>query len=167
MAEYETEHQEGPIKSPRQLAVVVALAFAVPIILASLLASLASRSIRPDEGSLSSEAVADRIQPVARLNVGDAASEAKGTRSPEQVVQTTCAACHQTGAAGAPKISDRAAWAPRIAKGLKGLLQSAIKGVGAMPPRGGNPDLTDTELESAIALMANQSGASFKPAGSK
>lgn len=169
MSAQESEHQEGEglIKSPRQLAVVVVLAFVVPILLASLLASLATRGIHTDAGSLSPEAVAERIKPVASLNVGDSTSAAAGAKSPEQVLQTTCGACHQTGAAGAPKIGDKAAWAPRIAKGLKGLLQTAVKGLNAMPPRGGNPDLSDAELEGAIALMANQSGANFKSAGDR
>jgi len=169
MSAQEPEHQEGegPIKSPRQLVVVVVLAFAIPIVLASLLASLATRGIHTDAASLSPEAVSDRIKPVASLNVGDSTSETAGVKTPEQVVQTTCGACHQTGAAGAPKIGDKAAWAPRLAKGLKGLLQSAVKGLNAMPPRGGNPDLSDAELEGAIALMGNQSGANFKPAGDK
>ena len=80
----------------------------------------------------------------------------------------TCSACHGTGAAGAPKIGDRAAWAPHLSQGLKTLVSNAIKGIRAMPPRGGNPDLTDAEVERAVVFMANQAGAGFKaPEASK
>jgi cytochrome c5 len=64
--------------------------------------------------------------------------------------------------ANAPKIGDKAAWAPRIKTGLNGMLAVAIKGKGAMPPRGGLPDVSDFELARAIVFMANQSGASLK-----
>jgi cytochrome c5 len=105
------------------------------------------------------EEIAARIQPVAKVELAVAGAEA-GNRTGEQMVQAACAACHTTGAAGAPKIGDKGAWAARIGKGLDGLLKSAIAGKNAMPPRGGS-DATDTELARAIAYMANQSGAKF------
>jgi cytochrome c5 len=78
-----------------------------------------------------------------------------------------CSACHATGALNAPKIGDKAAWGKHIGGGLEHLTQNAIKGTGQMPPRGGNPDLTDTEIARAIVFMANQSGASFKEPAAK
>jgi cytochrome c5 len=105
------------------------------------------------------EEVSARIQPVAKVELAVAGVEA-GNRTGEQIVQAACAACHMTGAAGAPKIGDKGAWAARIGMGLDGLLKSAIAGKNAMPPRGGS-DATDTELARAIAYMANQSGAKF------
>jgi cytochrome c5 len=101
-----------------------------------------------------------RIQPVAQKVEAVAAAADVGTRTGEQMVQAACAACHMSGAAGAPKIGDKGAWAARIGKGLDGLLKSAIAGKNAMLPRGGS-DATDTELARAIAYMANQSGAKF------
>ena len=82
----------------------------------------------------------------------------------EQIVQKYCAACHATGAAGAPKIGDRAAWAPLVKGGLERLAGNATKGVKAMPPRGGLEDTPEarTELLRAIIFMANQSGGSLK-----
>jgi len=154
-----------PSKTPRQLVIAVVLGFAVPIILVTLLANLATTGMRRGAGSVGSEAVAERIKPVAQVNVGEPASEAKGEKTGEQVVQQTCGACHASGAAGAPKIGDRSAWGPRIARGEKTLLQSALKGVRAMPPRGGNPELTDDEVERALVFMANKSGANFKESG--
>jgi cytochrome c5 len=81
-----------------------------------------------------------------------------GERSGKDVVEAVCAACHQTGANGAPKIGDNKAWAARAARGLTGLSQNALNGVRKMPPHGGNPALSDTEIERAIAHMVNASG---------
>ena len=66
-----------------------------------------------------------------------------------------CATCHQTGEGGAPRIGDRSAWIPRIKQGLDSVVRSAINGHGGMPARGGQADLTDAELRSAIVYMMN------------
>lgn len=76
-------------------------------------------------------------------------------RSGEQVVKGQCVKCHQAGAGGAPKIGDKDAWAPRLSQGVDNLVRSAIRGHGGMPPRGGEADLSDTELRSAILYMFN------------
>jgi cytochrome c5 len=101
------------------------------------------------------------VQPVARLEIG-APAAAPGARAAADIVKNTCAACHQTGAANAPKIGDAAAWAPRIKAGVNALVQSVIKGKGAMPPKAGDPSLTESEIHNAVVLMANQAGAGFK-----
>ena len=77
-------------------------------------------------------------------------------RSGEQIVQAQCVKCHDTGVGGAPKIGDRAAWAPRIKDGLDNTVRSAIRGHGGMPARGGMADLTDSEVRSAIVYMFNK-----------
>ena len=64
-----------------------------------------------------------------------------------------CQACHAAGVAGAPKLGDKAAWAPRLSQGIDGLTASAIKGKGAMPPRGGS-SATDAEIKAVVAYMA-------------
>jgi cytochrome c5 len=79
-------------------------------------------------------------------------------RSGEEVVQAVCSACHRTGAKGAPRIGDKQAWARLASRGLTSLTDSALKGVRNMPSHGGNPSLTDTEIERAITYMVNQSG---------
>jgi cytochrome c5 len=79
-------------------------------------------------------------------------------RSGEQIVKMRCAQCHQTGAGGAPRIGDRAAWAPRLTQGLDLLTRSAIRGHGDMPARGGIADTTDGEIRSAILYMFNPGG---------
>jgi cytochrome c5 len=169
MAAPDAPSHESPIKTPKQLITVIALAFIVPIIIVTLLARLAASGMKLEQGPADNQAVLERIRPVASVNVGEAGgSDVKGERSGAQIVQAICAACHQTGAAGAPKMGDRAAWGKLIAEGQKHLAEEAIKGVRAMPPRGGNPDLTNAEVERAVVFMANQAGANFKePAASK
>lgn len=112
------------------------------------------------------EATAIRIQPVARVEMAASATAAKGTRGGEEIVNGACGACHVAGVAGAPKIGDKAAWAPRLAQGLDGLVKSATTGKNAMPPKGG-ADVTPVELARAIVFMANKSGASFKEPAEK
>jgi c(7)-type cytochrome triheme protein len=70
----------------------------------------------------------------------------------------TCAPCHLTGAAGAPKLGDSAAWAPRVKTGVAALFTSATKGKGVMPPRGGNAALTDDEIRAIVGYMVAQAG---------
>jgi cytochrome c5 len=84
-------------------------------------------------------------------------------RTGEQVVDSGCVACHENGVNGAPKIGDRAAWIPRMSKGLDVLVQSAIHGHGAMPARGGIADLSDREIESAIVYMFNYGVVTLPP----
>lgn len=107
------------------------------------------------------ESVNARIAPVARVETVAAPAAAVGNRTGEALYKAVCAACHVAGVANAPKFGDKAAWAPRIALGLDGLLKSAIAGKNAMPARGGS-DANDLELTRAIVYMANKAGASFK-----
>jgi cytochrome c5 len=78
---------------------------------------------------------------------GAAKADGKG------VYDKTCVACHGTGVAGAPKVGDKTAWAPRLAGGVGPLVQSAIKGKGAMPPKGGNAALSDAQIKAAVEHM--------------
>ena len=111
------------------------------------------------------EAANSRIAPVARVELAaPVAGAAAGNRSGEEIYKATCAACHDAGVANAPKLGDKAAWAPRIALKLDGLVKSAIAGKNAMPPKGGS-DANEAELTRTIVYMANKSGASFKEPG--
>ena len=107
--------------------------------------------------------VTERIKPVAQVEVAQGGGTTGGVINAEQIVNTSCAACHGTGALNSPKIGDKSAWGPRIAKGYKTLVDHAINGFNMMPARGDNPDLTDAEIAHAVAFMANKSGASFTP----
>jgi len=98
--------------------------------------------------------VCSSVMPAAAQTASDQERERGG----KEVVETLCAVCHRTGVNGAPKIGDRNAWAKLTSKGLTGLTAVALKGIRKMPPHGGNPNLTDTEIERAITYMVNQSG---------
>ena len=116
------------------------------------------------------EDIAMRLKPVVTLDdirsgksaSGDGASMAvassapdNANKTPDQLYQGACFACHGTGAAGAPKLGDAAAWTDRLAKGLDALVSSAVGGVGAMPPRGGSA-LDDDQIHSVVEyMMAN------------
>ena len=146
------------IKTPQQLIVVVLLSFAIPIIGIVLLVQLVLSSPGADPNAMTPEAVAARIQPVGRIEfAAGGGGGAAGGRSGEEVVKTVCAACHQAGVANAPKPGDKAAWAPRLQQGSDALLQSVIKGKGAMPPKAGNPALSEAEIRAAIDFMVSQS----------
>jgi cytochrome c5 len=69
------------------------------------------------------------------------------------VYEKTCAACHATGVANAPKFGDKAAWGPRVATGKDALVASVTKGKGAMPPKGGAADLSDDDLKAAVEYL--------------
>lgn len=83
----------------------------------------------------------------------DAASE---PRSGEEVIQLACAACHNAGVAGAPKLGDTAAWQSRAGVGMDALVASVINGKGAMPPKGGNMSLSEEEIRRSVATMLEQ-----------
>jgi cytochrome c5 len=148
------------IKTPKQLAIVVLLAFAVPIALIGLVSQLIT-GVRPPGSQDAETGVLSRIKPVGEVTLLEASSP-QGNMSGEQVYQTVCKTCHEAGLVGAPKMADRAAWAPRIKKGLDALYASALKGTDkGMPPKGGNRDLADIEVQRGVVYMANHSGASF------
>ena len=75
----------------------------------------------------------------------------------KSIYGAACFACHLTGAAGAPKLGDKAAWAPRIAQGMEVLYASSINGKGAMPPKGGRVDIADADIRAAVAYMVSES----------
>jgi cytochrome c5 len=149
------------IKTPQQLIVIVLAAFLVPIIGIIMLVHLVTGRPGADPAAMTPEKIAERIKPVSGIEMG-APAAAPGARSGEAIVKTTCTACHQAGVQKAPKIGDMADWGPRIKTGLGALVQVALKGKGAMPPRGGDTSLTDAEVTRAVVFMANSAGASFK-----
>lgn len=157
------EEHEGLIKTPKQLIVTVILAFIVPIIVILLLVNLVSASAQKGSGSdaQTEESIANRIKPVAGFQLVDA-NAPKVFKTGQQVFESTCTACHTAGVAGAPKLGDKAAWAPFIKAGYEEMVKVAIHGKGAMPPKGGNPSLSDFEVERAVVYIANQSGGSFE-----
>jgi len=76
--------------------------------------------------------------------------------SGKDVFSATCAACHASGVMGAPKLGDKAAWAPRIKTGKDALYNSALKGKGVMPAKGGNASIPDADVKAAVDYMVSQ-----------
>lgn len=86
-----------------------------------------------------------------------AANTAVQAADAEGIYNTKCMACHATGAAGAPKLGDKEAWAPRIATGMDALLASATNGKNAMPPKGTCMDCSEDDLKAVIEYMTSKS----------
>jgi cytochrome c5 len=159
-ADHDLPH-EGPIKTPKQLVWAIVASFVVPIIAILLLVNYVVADKMPAAGStgMTPEAVAQRIQPVGKVEIKDV-SDPASLKTGEQVYAAQCVACHGSGAAGAPKLADAAAWGPRVKTGYEALLTSALKGKGAMGAQGGG-DFSDVEIGRAVVYLANQGGAKF------
>jgi cytochrome c5 len=156
-----SDTHEAFVKTPRQLITVVILAFVVPILIIILLVQYVNTVARTGAGgdAMTPEAIVSRIRPVAGFELRDA-SAPTALRAGDAVFKGQCGACHDTGAAGAPKVGDAANWAPRIKQGLQTLIDHALKGKGAMPPQAGG-EFADGEIARAVVYMANNSGAKF------
>jgi cytochrome c5 len=155
------DSHEGLIRTPKQLVVVLVASFVLPVIIIIMLINFVAWDSKPAAGSdgLTAEAVARRIQPVGVSDYKDV-TDVKSMKTGEQVFQAQCTACHTSGAVGAPKISDEAAWGPRVKTGYDALLNSVLKGKGNMPPQGGG-DFSEFEISRAVVFMANKGGAKF------
>ncbi|NIP72500.1 MAG: cytochrome c5 family protein [Gammaproteobacteria bacterium] len=123
-----------------------------------------------DEDSMAQQAIERRIEPVGEVVVAgeeptpaevaeapEAPAQAAAGGTGERVVRESCGGCHQTGVAGAPRIGDQADWAQRAEKGMDAMVDIAVSGKGAMPPRGGG-NYSSEELRAAIEYMLQQSG---------
>jgi cytochrome c5 len=93
----------------------------------------------------------------APVAVAGAAPAGGGSTSGKSVYDASCVACHGAGVAGAPRLGDKAAWVPRFQLGADTLYQSALKGKGAMPPKGGNMALSEADVKAAVDFMVAQS----------
>lgn len=145
---------EKPHSSTSIMYVVIAVAVLLVVALVPL--SKLGKGTAP--AGTGSDDADQRIQPVARVELQKAAPAASGKpRDGAAVYGTVCQACHAAGAAGAPKTGDKAAWAPRIAKGTAELVKSVVNGKGAMPPKGGAADLSDAEVKAAVEHLVGLS----------
>lgn len=156
-----SDSHETPIKTPTQLITVIVLAFVVPILIITLLVNFVTSAKRTGAGSesLTAAATEARIRPVATVEVRDA-NAPRVLKTGAEVYKAQCSACHDAGAAGAPKLGEVAAWEPRIKTGYPALLTSALKGKGAMPAQVGG-DFDELEIARAVVHMANSGGAKF------
>ena len=166
---------------PVKLAIGVVIGAAALIVGIILLAQFAvgsygARSMK-DDPAMSAGAVAKRLAPVAAVSIDPNAPVAVAVAAPaaaapavaavalpaakgasaggsgKSTYDAVCTVCHGAGVAGAPKLGDKAAWAPRIKAGLDALHASALKGKGAMPAKGGNPALSDADVKAAVDYM--------------
>ena len=158
---HSTAHEEahtGPIKTPKQLLAAVFFSFVVPVFAIIGLVYYVASADKPmagaDDGG---RAIAERIQKIGMVEIRDAN---RPLRAGEEVYKAQCIACHGSGAAGAPKFGDVAAWAPRIATGYDMLLTSALKGKNAMGAQGGG-DFQDVEIGRAVVYMTAAAGGKF------
>jgi cytochrome c5 len=115
-------------------------------------------------GPLIAKQTQQRIKPVGETTIGKVAQPASTATtaaggvqaSGKQTFAQACAACHQTGSMGAPKLGSKADWASRIKKGKQTLYTHAINGLGAMPPKGGHPELSAAQVKAAVDYMVSQ-----------
>jgi cytochrome c5 len=155
------EEHGSLIKTPKQLILMVIAAFFIPLIVILLLLTYANSDKKPSTAA-DSEIANKLIKPVANLEFKDA-SAPKVLKTGEEVYKSVCASCHGSGAAGAPMFGKNEAWASRISKGYTTLLSHALKGINAMPARGGaSPDdVSDFEIGRAVVYIVNNSGGKF------
>jgi len=123
----------------------------VAVVLIAIIYLLTNRTFNSAADSAKGNDESDvRIQPVAKFELAKAeAPAASGPRDGATIYNSVCGACHNTGAAGAPKLDDKAAWAPRLGQGVDGLVKSVTNGKGAMPPKGGAA-LSDEEIKGVV-----------------
>jgi len=125
------------------------------LILMVILANFISSDEQPQD-EMVTEAVNERIKPVAKVTIGAPKVAKVVAASPKDSYQSSCFACHGTGAAGAPKLGDKSAWKARIAQGKSTLYSHAINGFKGMPPRGGS-SLDDKAIKAVIDYMVSKS----------
>lgn len=131
------------------------LGVAVLLMLVIVPFSMVGKPSEPASRNVNDEAET-RIAPVATLALPAVKTEAASDGKPKDgktVYTMVCSACHATGAAGAPKAGDKAAWAPRLATGMAALINSALHGKNAMPAKGGMTSLSDDEVKGAVEYL--------------
>ena len=161
----------------KHFAQLIAFLMAVAVLLMALAAYIYNKH-PPEENPDAQKVLSERIAPVGGVYAGDtgraamqAAQEAAakaaaaqvaygGTTDGKTIYGNLCHSCHDTGAGGAPKISDKAAWAPRVAQGIDTLVKHATEGFtgksGVMPPKGGNPALNDEQIKATVNWIVSQ-----------
>lgn len=134
------------------------------IVLFSVSFTIAALAGSASAKHLSEKSTKERIKPVHSVyvegdevpvvaNAAPVAAVAAGPRTAESIYTASCAGCHATGAAGAPKLGDVADWATRSEKGLEVVYANAIDGFNIMPPRGTCADCSDEELKEVVDYM--------------
>lgn len=153
-------NSDNPMTAAQLVGIVLASIVGIPVFIVLLVKLFTGgMHIDADSKANSAEAVATRIKAVGYSKLDE--SGPPGSRNGKAVYENVCTSCHAAGLAGAPKFGDSAAWAPRISKGYDTLVSHAIKGLNAMPAKGGAADLTDDEVARAVAYIGNAAGGKF------
>lgn len=151
--------------TPQEIIISVVAGLFAPLIaiflIIQLISGIQGKQVDADTPEQAAKVVENNIKPFAHLEAIDA-NAPKVEKTGQEVYDSVCSACHSSGALGAPKYQNKTDWGPRIAQGLDTLTQHALEGFKQMPSRGGNPDLSDTEVSRAIVYMADAAGAKFK-----
>jgi cytochrome c5 len=155
----EPDKHAASITNWKQPVIATALALVATIGILILLTQMVTDT--PKAAKDDESAVLARIKPVGDVQLA-VASAPKGQLTGEQVFGQVCKTCHEAGLAGAPRVGDKVAWGKIIAQGLTPTVEHAVKGIRAMPPKGGNPDFENIEIERAVVFMANKAGANWK-----
>ena len=148
-----------------QFAVVLGVLVGITVLILIIARVLSDTHQEPDQAM--QKAIAERIKPIGKANIGtvpDAptpqagevqvadAQAATTPADPKAIYETVCAVCHAAGIANAPIYGDKAAWAARLAD-TEALYANSLNGKGAMPAKGGRPDLSDDAIRSAVDYM--------------
>jgi cytochrome c5 len=158
----------------KQFATVFVAVLGALAVLAIILFFIAGYLTKEVSSYKEEEIILGNIEPIGKVNIDDgsapqtaAAPEAPAgvetaaaagePLSGEQIYQRNCMACHATGAAGAPKLGDAAAWAPRIAQGMDAIMANVTNGLNAMPPKGLCMTCSGDELKSVVDYILSQS----------
>lgn len=160
-----SEHHEEMTKTTPMQVVVASVGGLVPPLIAiflivQLVLGIQHSHVSTEADDALAKTVAERIKPVGEVKVVDA-SAPKVQKSGEEVYGAVCSSCHASGALSAPKFGNKGDWSKRLGQGYDGLVKNAINGIRAMPARGGVPDLSNVEMQRAVAHLANSAGASF------
>jgi len=154
---------------------LIAAIVALTVILFIAAQFIGGKTDKATEATVDAKAVAERIKPVGEVTVGavspaspnsvmeaiiPSANAAEANDKGKKTYDATCGVCHGPGVAGAPKLGDKAAWAPRVAQGNDTLYTHAIKGyqgkVGMMPAKGGNASLKDEDVKAGVDYMVGK-----------
>ncbi|MGE5027917.1 MAG: c-type cytochrome [Betaproteobacteria bacterium] len=158
-------HAKMTKTTPQEVVVSVVAGLLAPLLaiflIVQLVLSIQHRHLPDTSSEAAQKETLDRIKPFAHLVAVDA-NAPKVEKSGQEVFEAVCTTCHTPGALGAPKFGNKGDWGPRISQGYDTLIKHALEGIRQMPPRGGDPDLSDTEIARAVAYMADAAGAKFK-----
>ena len=149
---------KDPYAKPVLIGSLVILGTTVAVLVSNLFTTIdRNATVGAQDTSMFEAAATANLKPIGTVATVDK-SIAPVARTGEQVFNAVCTSCHTAGVLNAPKIDDKAAWEPRITKGLQGLMASATNGLNQMPAKGGDPSLTDQELTDAVLYMTGKAG---------